>query len=143
MDDNTKQPTVEKVNTNEPAVVENPVKETVEAESTPNTNEGEVKSDADSRLSEAGDVSSESTSPDVHEPDRAGGEQNEPAELENQVQTNEPESTSEEPVPGPAISDKPDVPGARWYVVHTYSGHENKVAATLKQRVESEHLENK
>lgn len=33
--------------------------------------------------------------------------------------------------------------GARWYVVHTYSGHENKVAATLKQRVESEHLENK
>lgn len=35
-----------------------------------------------------------------------------------------------------------DVPGARWYVVHTYSGHENSVAATLKQRIESEHLEN-
>ena len=32
---------------------------------------------------------------------------------------------------------------ARWYVVHTYSGHENKVAAALKQRVESEHLEHK
>ncbi len=28
----------------------------------------------------------------------------------------------------------------KWYVVHTYSGHENKVAATLKQRIESEHL---
>ncbi len=26
---------------------------------------------------------------------------------------------------------------ARWYVVHTYSGHENKVAIALKQRVES------
>lgn len=25
---------------------------------------------------------------------------------------------------------------ARWYVVHTYSGHENKVATTLRQRVE-------
>ncbi|RJR28058.1 transcription termination/antitermination factor NusG [candidate division WWE3 bacterium] len=25
---------------------------------------------------------------------------------------------------------------AKWYVVHTYSGHENKVAATLKQRAE-------
>lgn len=25
---------------------------------------------------------------------------------------------------------------AHWYVVHTYSGHENKVAVTLKQRVE-------
>ncbi len=34
-------------------------------------------------------------------------------------------------------------PNAKWYVVHTYSGHENKVATTLKQRVESEHLEDK
>lgn len=30
----------------------------------------------------------------------------------------------------------------KWYVVHTYSGHENKVAAALKQRIEAEHLEN-
>ncbi|KKR80201.1 MAG: Transcription antitermination protein nusG [Candidatus Daviesbacteria bacterium GW2011_GWA1_41_61] len=34
-------------------------------------------------------------------------------------------------------------PRPRWYVVHTYSGHENKVATALKQRVESEHLEKK
>jgi transcriptional antiterminator NusG len=27
--------------------------------------------------------------------------------------------------------------GAKWYVVHTYSGHEKKVAVTLKQRVEA------
>jgi transcription termination/antitermination protein NusG len=27
--------------------------------------------------------------------------------------------------------------GARWYVVHTYSGHENKVATTLEQRAEA------
>ncbi len=26
---------------------------------------------------------------------------------------------------------------AKWYVVHTYSGHENKVAAALKQRAEA------
>lgn len=26
---------------------------------------------------------------------------------------------------------------AKWYIVHTYSGHENKVAKNLKQRVES------
>ncbi|MBI4036783.1 transcription termination/antitermination factor NusG [Candidatus Daviesbacteria bacterium] len=32
---------------------------------------------------------------------------------------------------------------SKWYVVHTYSGHENKVAATLKQRIEAEHLENR
>jgi transcription termination/antitermination protein NusG len=38
---------------------------------------------------------------------------------------------------------KPANPNAKWYVVHTYSGHENKVAHTLKQRVESEHLQEK
>lgn len=31
----------------------------------------------------------------------------------------------------------------KWYVVHTYSGHEKKVAATLKLRVESFKLEEK
>lgn len=31
----------------------------------------------------------------------------------------------------------------RWYVVHTFSGHENKVATSLYQRIESEHLEGK
>lgn len=37
----------------------------------------------------------------------------------------------------------PENPKARWYVVHTYSGHENKVAATLKQRLVSMNLEGK
>lgn len=36
-----------------------------------------------------------------------------------------------------------DNPLAKWYVVHTASGHENRVSAALKQRIESEHLENK
>ncbi|HEX7456610.1 MAG TPA: transcription termination/antitermination protein NusG [Candidatus Nanoarchaeia archaeon] len=31
--------------------------------------------------------------------------------------------------------------GASWYVVHTYSGHENKVAATLQQKIAASHLE--
>lgn len=30
-----------------------------------------------------------------------------------------------------------------WYVVHTYSGHENKVAAALKQRIETQGLVDK
>ncbi len=33
--------------------------------------------------------------------------------------------------------------GARWYVVHTYSGHEKKVAWALKQRVEAMSLKDK
>lgn len=32
---------------------------------------------------------------------------------------------------------------ARWYVVHTYSGHENKVAETLKQRTQTLNLTGK
>ncbi len=30
-----------------------------------------------------------------------------------------------------------DHAGTHWYVVHTYSGHENKVAATLKQKIKA------
>lgn len=53
------------------------------------------------------------------------------------VQPQEPASSIQPPTPNS------DNPNAKWYVVHTYSGHENKVAVTLKQRVESEHLEKK
>ncbi|MCL5090735.1 MAG: transcription termination/antitermination protein NusG [Patescibacteria group bacterium] len=35
------------------------------------------------------------------------------------------------------IITKSDDPRAKWYVVHTYSGHEAKVMANLKQRVET------
>ncbi len=34
-------------------------------------------------------------------------------------------------------------PKAKWYVVHTYSGHEKKVAETLKQRAQTLHLTHK
>lgn len=94
----------------------------------------EAKPDADSRLSKTGEVNSESTSSDVQEPDQAGSKApvgGEEVELENQVLASEETSTQN------------DVPGSHWYVVHTYSGHENRVAAALKQRIESEHLENK
>ncbi len=40
------------------------------------------------------------------------------------------------------ISDTPNK-NARWFVVHTYSGHENKVAETLKQRAQTLHLTDK
>ncbi len=46
----------------------------------------------------------------------------------------------------PTLQEQPrtDVPAnAKWYVVHTYSGHENKVAANLKQRIETMKLADK
>lgn len=36
-----------------------------------------------------------------------------------------------------------DTSKGQWYIVHTYSGHENKVARSLKQRVETMGFENK
>lgn len=61
-------------------------------------------------------------------------------------QVTEPETQKE----SPASSDTPthrsidsSAKGAHWYVVHTYSGHESKVSATLKQRIESEKLQEK
>jgi transcription termination/antitermination protein NusG len=55
------------------------------------------------------------------------------------------DQSPEEPAAEDAQSEEPSVPAnpnARWYVVHTFAGHENKVAAALKQRIEAEHLEN-
>ncbi len=36
-----------------------------------------------------------------------------------------------------------NIPNKEWYVVHTYSGYENKVKANLEKRVESMNMEDK
>ncbi len=41
------------------------------------------------------------------------------------------------------ILNQDDNVNARWYIVHTYSGHENKVAKSIKQRVQSLGFENR
>lgn len=71
--------------------------------------------------------------------------------MEDKIQNNSENSVKSENKPEDQNSDtsedtqssKPDNPNAKWYVVHTYSGHENKVAVALKQRIESEYLEDK
>ncbi|MDP3888573.1 MAG: transcription termination/antitermination protein NusG [bacterium] len=42
-----------------------------------------------------------------------------------------------EKLPSHIIISKSDDPTAKWFVVHTYSGHEVKVASALRQRVET------
>ncbi len=49
----------------------------------------------------------------------------------------EPVVQEQTPVAAPVEPPK----NTRWYVIHTYSGHENKVATTLKQRVETMNLQ--
>lgn len=59
-----------------------------------------------------------------------------------EVPVNHIEEASEEEKAAEEIDlENDDNPDARWYVVHTYSGHENKVATNLRQKIASEHLE--
>ena len=51
------------------------------------------------------------------------------------------EELVEEQKPEDVTSD--DNPNAKWYIVHTASGHESRISQALKQRIESEHLEHK
>ncbi|MBT3249455.1 MAG: transcription termination/antitermination factor NusG [Candidatus Pacebacteria bacterium] len=63
------------------------------------------------------------------------------AEVQEETQAEAPE-VQEVKVANPNILTISDVENkkARWYVVHTYSGHENKVAETLKQRADTLNL---
>ncbi len=51
------------------------------------------------------------------------------------------QETSEQEEKEKKSEDKTTGKGGNWYVVHTYSGHENKVAATLKQKIRASALE--
>ncbi|MEK7526110.1 MAG: transcription termination/antitermination protein NusG [Patescibacteria group bacterium] len=48
--------------------------------------------------------------------------------------------TGKKKIPGHIVISKTDDPKAKWYVVHTASGHEIRVSETLRQRVESMEL---
>lgn len=63
----------------------------------------------------------------------------------NDDQTFTPPEVQEVQVSSPNLVKVSDAENkkARWYVVHTYSGHENKVAETLKQRAETLNLTDK
>lgn len=150
MDDQNKQ----NVNNIDPAVTEEP---TQPVEETP-ANQPSSSEPVIPTLSEAEEEKSENTeeiSQDVRDdgvnlddsPEaEADADAAEEAIEENTQETtdneNKVESADSAVQPQSDTADKPESPG-RWYVVHTYSGHENKVAAQLKQRIESEHLENK
>ncbi len=58
-------------------------------------------------------------------------------------QTNQPAPDQKPPDP-PVAEPTPAVPdNAHWFVLHTYSGHENKVAAAIKQRTEAMNIANR
>jgi len=60
---------------------------------------------------------------------------------ENQVQSVDERGTGKKKIPGHIVITQTDDPKARWYVVHTASGHEARVSETLRQRVETMNLQ--
>ena len=79
---------------------------------------------------------------EIEAPEKA--EEIEAKEEEGEVAPAE-EVVLQESEPQGAEPAKPHSPSddAKWYIVHTYSGHENKVAKSLKQRLESMGFENR
>lgn len=61
----------------------------------------------------------------------------------NQTLTVEERGTGKKKIPGHIIIGQTDNPQAKWYVVHTASGHEVRVSETLRQRVETMNLSGK
>lgn len=60
---------------------------------------------------------------------------------EELIEAKEEEGKTEEPKESPKAPSPSD--NAKWYIVHTYSGHENKVSKSLRQRIESMGFENR
>lgn len=62
--------------------------------------------------------------------------------MDNSVGVQE-RGTGSKKIPGHIVINKEQNPDAKWYVVHTASGHEIRVAETLRQRVETMNLTDK
>ncbi|RJR15400.1 transcription termination/antitermination protein NusG [Candidatus Microgenomates bacterium] len=79
------------------------------------------------------------TSKSVDEAPKNDSPEEQKAAVENE--TANASAQTEEKVAAQEAAETPKTPqapdNALWYVVHTYSGHENKVAHALKQRVET------
>ena len=59
---------------------------------------------------------------------------------EDSIQSVEERGTGTKKIPGHIVITQTDNPKAKWYVVHTASGHEARVSETLRQRVEAMNL---
>ncbi len=67
----------------------------------------------------------------------------EPVEVEATEAEAEPVETAAEPEPAPVVDEDPFRGHGDWYVVHTYSGYENKVKANLESRIKTMQMEGK
>jgi transcription termination/antitermination protein NusG len=130
----------------ETAEMETPDVDT-EVEDTPEAESPEVETPAvevDTTEVEASEPEADTTEVDTVEIEPVGVE--EPID-EGAVVADEPEASDASDVEAegavPLVSASPyDMPGD-WYVIHSYSGYENKVKANLETRTQSMHMEDR
>jgi len=69
-------------------------------------------------------------------------EEQEPVEAEAEASESDGEQSPEPEAPQPDVAAAAQViPEKKWYIVHTYSGHENKAKLTLLERVRNANLQ--
>lgn len=117
-----------------PAQPENPFA-ALKSEETQNNSDDQKIGEPEILTSESADRSDTSEQPEAPSSSDSSEEKTAGPATENSQSEQAEEDQPEEPA-------KPSNPNARWYVVHTFAGHENKVATALKQRIEAERLEN-
>ena len=111
-------------------------------------------SDSEEPTDETEDSTEETTSKNTTTPsDDSDDEEEMPSSMEETKEEAEDDTDEEEvaaidergvgkkKIPGHIVINKKDNDRAEWYVVHTTSGHEARVAETLRQRVETMRLE--
>jgi transcription termination/antitermination protein NusG len=129
--------------------------EQVDAPDIPVVDEGDVGAEAETSEAEtpAAEASSEEVSMEVVEPEPTDPQPDpEPVEPDPEPVDPEPEPVEAvaepEPVeavaePEPVLDEDPFRGHGDWYVVHTYSGYENKVKANLESRIKTMQMEGK
>jgi len=99
-----------------------------------------------------GTLESQSPTSDEQNTSEAVDGLNDPVEETPSSETNvqdAPDQDKPEPTPSPDVSTSPDalsdveVDGPAWYVIHCYSGYENKVRHNLEQRIETMGMKDK
>jgi transcriptional antiterminator NusG len=84
----------------------------------------------------------EGSVPDAVEAEEPTAEADEPVVVEDESADEESEAETEAPVTAPVVASPYDLPGD-WYVIHSYSGYENKVKVNLETRINSMHMEDR
>ena len=67
----------------------------------------------------------------------------EPAAVEEEEIEEVEEEAEEEPAAEEEVAEEEEEDGRRWYVIHCYSGYENKVSHNLEQRIETMGMQDK